>query len=389
MTTFPRIYKSYDKDCSSSFGFGYTCLLFCVTIFALGPGSGEVHSLPTDNDATSPITTTTSRRITTTAMVDRDWELIKTYPHDRTSFTQGLEVHPSSVVIQSTIQDDTDPTDGSCEAAEQHIQEQEQEEELLLLTESTGMHGDSLLRIWDPSTGVVHRETKMDSRFFAEGSTLFVDASGNEKIAVLTYQEGSILVYDAHTLQLIDTIEEWPSPTTTREGWGIAFDPFQKIFCVTDGSEYLHFWNLKFEEIPSRPKVPVRIEELVVVEHGISQVLIPRVTVETANANDNGPPPGKRLGNLNELEWDASTNTLLANKWFEEIVIRIDPTTGAVLRIYDFSSLYPKHSRTRAPGYHTTEDVFNGIAIIPNTDGKEWLVTGKYWPNLYRVRIRE
>jgi glutamine cyclotransferase len=290
-------------------------------------------------------------------------------------------------------------------------------EERLLVTESTGMHKDSLLRIWDPATGIVHKETRMDSKFFGEGMTHFVDDKGNEKIVVLTYQEGSILIYDADSLQLLDTIEEWPSPTTTGEGWGIAFDPLRRIFVVTDGSEYLHFWNLDFEEISSPlpsssssqlssgggvsvpNKLAVRIEELVVPSSdgsGTSRVLIPRSDNDNAHENDNDNEnenthalPGKIIGHINELEWDASTGTLLANKWFEEVVLRIDPTTGVVTRVYDFSELYPQNDRYRPPEGFSREDVFNGIAILPNTDGKEWLLTGKYWPYMYRIRIKE
>ncbi len=320
----------------------------------------------------------------TAAIFDVNWELVETYKHDRASFTQGLEIHPSSV------------TQGTCDASPQcSSKDITQPQERLLVTESTGMYGDSLLRVWDLVTGEVHEETKMDPRFFGEGSTFFVDDNGKQKIAVLTYREESILVYDAKTLQLVETIQTWPSPTTTREGWGIAFDPFHKVFMVTDGSEYIHFWNTNFEELDAeeRPKVAVRIEELVAPSPDGStqqqqqqqqrqqqrQVLIPY----------NADHPGTRISLLNELEWDASTNTLLANRWGEEIILRIDPTSGIITRVYDFSALYPKHSRGATPPGYRNEDVFNGITIVPNTDGKEWLVTGKWWPNIYRIRIKE
>jgi glutamine cyclotransferase len=244
----------------------------------------------------------------------------------------------------------------------------------------------------------------------------------NERIAVLTYREGVILVFEAHSLRLLRTIDTWPSPTTTGEGWGIAFDPVHKVFVVTDGSEFLHFWNLDFEEIPppwssaaaagsadaedadanaagGGRKLAVRIEELVVPPpdgsgEAASRVLIPRRDNARENEEKHGIGlPGSLVGHLNELEWDASTHTLLANKWFEEVVLRIDPTTGLVLRVYDFSRLYPPGDRHRittstTEGY-SREDVFNGIAVLPNTDGKEWLLTGKYWPYMYRIRIKE
>mmetsp|Transcript_31435 Transcript_31435/g.65954 ORF Transcript_31435/g.65954 Transcript_31435/m.65954 type:complete len:385 (-) Transcript_31435:1469-2623(-) len=333
------------------------------------------------------------------AVLDPDWELVETYDHDRTSFTQGLEVYPSSLLRSAANGAAPEKSRGASGATAEHTCSSDDEPsddepnhepnhgEALLVLESTGMYGDSLLRIWDLSTGEVLRETKMDDAIFGEGLTRFTttnhrdDTARDERIAVITYREGRILVYDATTLELRRDIEEWPSPTTTTEGWGIAFDPVSEVFVVTDGSEYLHFWNTDFEE--ARPRVRVVIEELVSETiHGDRAVLVPPRVGGTAVAF------------ANELEWDASTGTVLANKWLEDVVLRIDPASGRVLRVYDFRSLYPKRLREEedrerfddgSPGH----DVFNGIAVVPGTGGKEWLLTGKYWPRVFRVRIRE
>ena len=315
----------------------------------------------------------------TTAIYESNWEMIKTYAHDPSSFTQGLEVHPSSV-IPGTCQ-------ASSSSAETCSTESDTTEEQLLVTESTGMRGDSLLRIWDLVTGAVQKETKMESHLFGEGSTFFVDQDGNEKIAVLTYQEDTILVYDANSLDLLDTIRPWPSPTTTNEGWGIAFDPLRKLFVVTDGSEYLHFWNTNFEEVGD--KIPVVIEKLIVPhdDGSIKQVIIPHISErdDESKSSQEQAPSEFRVTRLNELEWDGATQTLLANRWGEKVVLRIDPRTGIVTRVYDFWDVQKEETNNQ----HHREDVFNGIAIVPNTDGKEWLVTGKWWPQVYRVRILE
>lgn len=353
-------------------------LSFCAAVFLLG----SAFSFDSSKNDHPGYFVFASAETHTTAIFDVNWELVETYQHDRASFTQGLEIHPSSVTLQGSC-------DACCDASSSPQctnKETTQPEERLLVTESTGIHGDSLLRVWDLVTGKVHKETKMDPRFFGEGSTFFVDEHGNEKIAVLTYREESILVYDAKTLQLVETVQTWPSPTTTREGWGIAFDPVQKLFMVTDGSEYIHFWNTNFEEL-AESKVAIRIEELVAPSpDGSKQVLIP---YNTEHKNNNQNRPGTRIALLNELEWDASTNTLLANRWGEEIILRIDPISGVITRVYDFSSLYPKQSRGKTPSGYRDQDVFNGVAIVPNTDGKEWLVTGKWWPTIYRIRIQE
>jgi glutamine cyclotransferase len=51
--------------------------------------------------------------------------------------------------------------------------------------------------------------------------------------------------------------------------------------------------------------------------------------------------------------------------------------TGAVTRLLDFGSLYPR--RTSAA------DAMNGIAVAP--DGKHLLLTGKFWPLVFQVRL--
>jgi len=248
--------------------------------------------------------------------------------------------------------------------------------------ESTGMRGESYLRIWDLESGTVHKELHLDDRFFGEGSTRYVDQkTGQTKIAILTWQEESILVVDAVSLELLETLDPWPWGTTTKEGWGIAWDGENHLFVVSDGSNVLHFWDDQtFQPIHSDEKnqqqqpstVSVHIDELV---------------DESGNVlGEYNPDSGTPIGYLNELEWDASTNTVLANIWTRHLVARIDPKTGKVVRLYDFSGL---HTTTQPPSGYSREDVFNGIAIVPNTNGKEWLVTGKYWPTIYKIRIQE
>lgn len=373
-------YKRNNTKSKSRKRFSRLVLCTCFAVFLLAwEVSFETASVFV---AASAVPISKSKAFTT-AIFDSDWEIIETYAHDSSSFTQGLEVHPSSVTA-GTCETSSSSETCTANAASQRDDENKAIEERILVTESTGMRGDSLLRIWDLVTGTVQQETKMDSHLFGEGSTFFVDDEGNDKIAVLTYQEDTILVYDAHTLQLLDTIRPWPSSTTTNEGWGIAFDPFSKLFIVTDGSEYLHFWNTNFEQ--AREKIPVVIQELIATTpDGSSQVIIPQ----------DSSAPDFRVTRLNELEWDASTQTVLANRWGEAVVVRIDPTTGIVTRVYNFWNVQHKHTQDKTEhneeraSKHPNEDVFNGIAIVPNTDGKEWLVTGKWWPQLYRIRIQE
>jgi glutamine cyclotransferase len=56
--------------------------------------------------------------------------------------------------------------------------------------------------------------------------------------------------------------------------------------------------------------------------------------------------------------------------------VKIDPRSGVVTAVYDFSGLHK-------PG--RGEDCFNGIALDATTG--DLFVTGKKWSKIYRVRI--
>ena len=84
---------------------------------------------------------------------------------------------------------------------------------------------------------------------------------------------------------------------------------------------------------------------------------------------------GAPLKNLNELEYFGGD--VLANVYQTNWVLRIDPATGNVRELLDFADLYPD----RTP----TAEVMNGVAIAP--DGKQLLLTGKFWPTLFQVQF--
>jgi glutamine cyclotransferase len=57
----------------------------------------------------------------------------------------------------------------------------------------------------------------------------------------------------------------------------------------------------------------------------------------------------------------------------------IDPADGVVTAWIDFAGLRPAAARD-------PEAVLNGIAF--DAAGKRLFVTGKWWPNLFEVRVR-
>jgi hypothetical protein len=94
----------------------------------------------------------------------------------------------------------------------------------------------------------------------------------------------------------------------------------------------------------------------------------------TFQTNHQQPP--KTIKHLNELEFDADADTLLANVWHPNVLLRIDPNSGQVLRVHDMSQLHPCQDRSSKAGS------FNGIAIVVETPNEPW-VTGKWWPQMH------
>jgi len=123
------------------------------------------------------------------------YEVIKTFPHDTSAYTQGLNYE-----------------DGK-------------------LLESTGEYGFSILRWVELNSGKTLQQVKLDPQYFGEGSVKL----GN-KIIVLTYRENIGLIFDATTFKQIGTFPYEQS----REGWGLTFDGKQLL--KTDGSNKI--WKL-------------------------------------------------------------------------------------------------------------------------------------------------
>lgn len=215
------------------------------------------------------------------------------------------------------------------------------------LYEGAGMHGASQLRHVDPQSGNVLSLHQMDDRYFGEGIAHFTDATGEMRLIQLTWKQKKGFIY---RIKDFEVMQEFTYETTTGEGWGVTYDEASREFVVSDGSSWLVFWDRDTLQEKRRIQVQLRREQ--------SQ-----------------EPQVQDVPHVNELEWD--NGTILANVWYQNVLIRIDPTTGFVQQVYDFSSLYIN----RTP----KADCFNGIALT-DTPG-ELYVTGKWWPHMYRVKL--
>lgn len=220
--------------------------------------------------------------------------IVASYPHDRTAFTQGLLV------------------DGET------------------LYESTGLYGQSDIRIVDLPSGAVRQERDLGPTIFGEGL-----ARVGERLVQLSWREQTGYVYELATLAPAGTF------SYTHEGWGITYDG--QLLLVSDGTSTIR-----------------RLDPATFAE-------VSRFEVR------DGDVPVLRL---NELE--MVRGQLWANIWQTDRIARIDPATGSVVGWLDLQGLLPPQDRVGA-------DVLNGIAYDATRD--RLFVTGKLWPTLFELRV--
>ena len=223
-------------------------------------------------------------------------EVLAVLPHDRSRFTEGLEL------------------DGG------------------VLYESSGLYGRSALWADDWRTGAVLARAALPNGLFAEGTTVVGD-----RIWQLTWREGVALDRRRSDLAVVGEVPY------QGQGWGLCFDGRRLV--MSDGSGRLTFRD---------PRSFARTG-----------------SVEVTDA-------GRPVRNLNELE--CADGAVWANVWHSDDILRIDPATGAVTGVADASGLLTPAER---PG----TDVLNGIAALPG-GGSQFLLTGKFWPRMFRVAIR-
>lgn len=118
------------------------------------------------------------------------YEIVNTYPHDETSYTQGLEFYRDT------------------------------------LFEGTGQRGSSKLMKTDYKTGKIYQSVNIDAQYFGEGITIL-----DNKVYQLTWQELTGFIYNADNLKQTGTFEY----SKKVEGWGLCNDG--KSIYQSDGTE--------------------------------------------------------------------------------------------------------------------------------------------------------
>lgn len=223
------------------------------------------------------------------------YRVVNSYPHDAQAFTQGLVF------------------------ADGH------------LYESTGLEGQSSLRMVNVETGKAEQQLPVPAQYFAEGLTTW-----GSTLIQLTWTSHIAFVYDRFSFRQLRTMSyPW-------EGWGLTQDG--KSLILSDGSATLHF--LDPETMKERRHITV---------------------------TDRGRP----VDQLNELEYIKGE--IYANVWHTDRIARISPATGKVLAWIDLTGLLNAGEKS------TEEAVLNGIAYDAAND--RLFVTGKLWPKIFEIKV--
>ena len=123
------------------------------------------------------------------------YEIVNEYPHDITSYTQGLEFYKGR------------------------------------LFESTGQYGESKLREVRFKTGEVIQNLNLDKSFFGEGLTIL-----DNNLYQLTWRSGLGFIYDINSFSKTGSFKYGKS----KEGWGLCNDG--TYLYKSDGTERI--WKL-------------------------------------------------------------------------------------------------------------------------------------------------
>ena len=259
----------------------------------------------------------------------REYDVVAEYPHDAQALTQGL------VYARG------------------------------FLYESTGGAGRSSIRKVELTTGSVIRERVLDDGALGEGLTVW-----RGELIQLTRQPNGPMVrfwppedffslftrspnrdygyrYDSQTLETRSRFKYG------GDGWGLTQDGRQ--FIQSDGTSMLRFLNA--ETMKWQAQIGV---------------------VET----------GEGIRWLNELE--STDGYVFANLWQQDQIAIIQLDSGEVKGWIDLSDLKrkmtPQPQDDKSLGAYG-KAVANGIAW--DAEGRRLFVTGKNWPRLFEIKLRE
>jgi len=188
----------------------------------------------------------------------------------------------------------------------------------------------------DLQTGKIDVKVEIDrNRYFGEGILFF-----NNKLYQLTYKNQTGFIYDAGSFKQTATFS-YPN----KEGWGMTTDGTSII--MSDGTNYITYWD------PADLKEKRKIN---VTYNGTSALYV------------------------NELEF--IDGYIYANIWTTNNIAKIDTADGRIVGLIDLTPLFMK-ARKENPASEAT----NGIAY--DSRKGRLFVTGKLWPYIFEIKLRD
>jgi glutaminyl-peptide cyclotransferase len=216
------------------------------------------------------------------------------------------------------------------------------------LYESAGEYGQSDVRKTEVKTGKVLQKSDLAPEFFGEGLALV-----DEHLFQLTYKEQKAFVYDRDTFMKVGEFDY------EGQGWGLCYDGSQ--LWMSNGTDTLVTRDPQNFQITRQIRLTFQ-------GYTLDQL-----------ADPNGQPLSSIFDQVNELE--CVGDSIYANIWLTDYILRIDAATGAITGIINAANLLTQEERSQLD-YNS---VLNGIAYIPDSD--TFFVTGKNWPKLFEVQF--
>ncbi|MDP1880734.1 MAG: glutaminyl-peptide cyclotransferase [Parachlamydiaceae bacterium] len=199
------------------------------------------------------------------------------------------------------------------------------------LYETTGLYGSSSVRQIDLHSGKTIQSQFLPKDVFGEGIAVFAN-----KIIVITWKNQTAFVFNRLTFQLVNMIHY------LDDGWGLCRDG--SSIWMSNGTSTLT------QRDPETFKV-----------------------LKSIQVTFNDQP----VNHLNDLE--CVGDSLYANVWKTDWIVRIDKHSGQVMSKIDASILKIETQKKK----FSLDEVLNGIAYNPET--KSFYLTGKNWPYLFEV----
>ena len=199
-----------------------------------------------------------------------------------------------------------------------------------------GQYVSTVAKFVDPylESGEIAQIRDLDPSLFGEGITVLGD-----RIYQLTYKSQVGFIYDRSSFEEIQKVYY-----QNREGWGLTHNGRELI--MSDGTHVIYFLD---------PELFTVIRQIEVY-------------------SDEGP-----ADSLNELEY--INGKIWANRYYTDEIVIIDPETGKVEGRINLKGIL------KAADRKSSTDVLNGIAW--DEAGDRVFVTGKFWPRLFEIRLRQ